>query len=86
VREDAQEIGSRLSQALEEAKREHAKASQTFEAIREDVPSGSPHTDLNHLVEQAARESRAALEAYRHAFQRYTNFTLRGIIPEDLDR
>ena len=83
VREDAQEMGSRLSQALEEAKREYETASQRFEAMRAEVPSGPPHTNETHRVEQAARASRVALEAYRRAFQRYTDFTLRGMIPEN---
>jgi hypothetical protein len=48
------------------------------------VPSGLPHHDGAFRVEQARKESRQTLEAYRSALKRYTEFITHGIMPEDL--
>jgi hypothetical protein len=81
---DRQEIRQRLWEDLAKAQTAHLDASGRFDLLVKEGPSGLPHPDGALRVQQVGRESRAALQGYMQALKRFTDFTLRGTIPEDL--
>ena len=79
------DIGRRLAQDLDHARREYDRTKVRFDVIMREVPSGIPHPDGTLRLQQAGKESRRALELYTKAVDRYSNFLLHGTIPEDLE-
>jgi hypothetical protein len=69
----------------EATKRAHA-ASDAFEAIVADVPSGVPHPDGTQRIHNASRKLSTARQEMMRAHQRLHDFLSRGIIPEDLKK
>ena len=81
---ERQEIRQRLWEDLATAQTTHLAASGRFDLLVKEGPSGLPHPDGALHVQQVGRESRAALQGYMQALKRFTDFTLRGTIPDDL--
>ena len=69
----------------EATERAHA-ASDAFEAIVADVPSGAPHPDGTQRILNASRKLSAARQEMMSAHERLHDFLTRGIIPEDLKK
>lgn len=49
------------------------------------IPSGIPAPDSSLLIKQASEEYQKALRAHSVALARWTDFVLKGIVPEDLE-
>jgi hypothetical protein len=67
-----QDIRQRLWEELDKARWEHVAASHKLEQLVSDSPAGLP------------TGSRSALQDYMRALKRFTDFTLNGTVPEDL--
>jgi hypothetical protein len=67
----------------EATERTHA-ASDAFEAIVADVPSGLPHPDGTQRIHNASRKLSTARQEMMRAHERLHDFLSHGIIPEDL--
>ena len=78
------EIADKLRTQLLEALRKHVAALAKFNDLVRSVTSGHPHPDASLIIQQAARESRAALRCYVRAINRSTDFMVHGILPIDL--
>lgn len=76
-------IQKRLRGDLVEANERYAQAEKAFTDIVSNVPSGIPSPDGTLRIRQISEERRTASEAYRKASERYSDFVLRGIIPQD---
>jgi hypothetical protein len=50
------------------------------------IPSEIPHPDGNLRIRQAGEDSRAALQNYKRALNRFTDYALSGTVPKDLLR
>jgi hypothetical protein len=61
-------------------------ASEAFDAIMADVPSGLPHPDGTQRIHNASRKLSAARTEMMTAHRRLHAFLDRGIIPEDLKK
>uniref|UniRef100_Q01PA1 Uncharacterized protein n=1 Tax=Solibacter usitatus (strain Ellin6076) TaxID=234267 RepID=Q01PA1_SOLUE len=61
----------------------YSECSRFDQLVKEGI-TGLPHPDGSLHIHQAGRDSRLALELYLLALNRITDFTVRGIIPEDL--
>jgi|HubBroStandDraft_5_1064220.scaffolds.fasta_scaffold537241_2 hypothetical protein len=61
-----------------------ADAREVVDAIIAEVPGGLPHPDGQHRITNALNEQNKAREALKRAVQRSCEFTLNGVIPEDL--
>lgn len=59
-------------------------ARQVVDAILTEVPGGLPHPDGQRRIADALKEQNKAREALKRAVQRNCEFTLNGVIPEDL--
>ena len=53
-------------------------------SITSEVPGALPQPDGNHRIAIAMRERDSARDALLHAVKRTCNFTLYGIVPEEL--
>ena len=80
------EIRERLWDELEKAQAQYESATSHFDQLIKECPPGLPHPDGSLRIQQAGRDSRAALQHYVMALKRFTDFTLNGSIPEDLER
>ena len=69
----------------EATERAHA-ASDAFEAIVADVPSGLPHPDGTQRIHNASRTLSVARQEMMRAHERLHDFLTSGIIPEDLKK
>ena len=78
-----QEFGNRLKCELDKAQTEYSFATQTFDRIVKEVPTRVPQPDGDLRIRQAGTATRLALEQYIVALRRFTDFTLRGTVPED---
>ena len=79
-------VNTILIHDVTEAKvRAHA-ASDAFEAIMADVPSGLLHSDGTQRIHNASRTLSAARQEMMTAHERLHDFLSRGIIPEDLKK
>jgi hypothetical protein len=81
---DRQEIQRRLWNDLDVARVQYHIASTRFDHVVKENPAGLPHRDGSLHVQQTCMDSSAALEHYLQALKRFTDFTLRGTIPDDL--
>jgi hypothetical protein len=80
------EILEALRDQLDLARSEFHAANKEFEGIVNDTPSGIPQPDGSFRVQRAGQASRAALQNYRRALKRFSDFTLEGAVPDDLLR
>lgn len=69
---------------LSDAQAAYDAARECFREIANDIPPGIPEPDASLRISKAGRESRRCLAIYGRAQRRYFEFTVRGIIPEDL--
>ena len=79
-----QAVWQYLWDELEKVRYEQVIASARFDQLVTAGPSGPRHPDGSLLIQKAAREANAALLQNMHALKRFTDFTLWGIVPEDL--
>jgi hypothetical protein len=59
-------------------------ASRVFNAVIDEVPSGSPHPDGTQRIRNASRDLDSARREMMKAHTRLNEFVERGIVPEDL--
>lgn len=71
-----------LKQRLDAATAQYRVRSANFSEIMKDVPSGIPQPDGTLRITGAGREYRFALERYMLALAQYSDFILRGTLPE----
>ena len=69
----------------EATERAHA-ASDAFEAIVTEVPSGLPHPDGTQRIHNASQKLSTARQEMMRAHERLHDFLTRGKIPEDLKK
>jgi hypothetical protein len=79
------EIGKVLKEQLDQAYSAHLSASSKFDSLIKGAPSVLPHPDGSLRIQQAGNEARAALNEYMTALKRYSDFTISGVDPEDLN-
>ena len=73
-----------LSKELAKAKVRAADASDSFNEIMGQVPSGMPHPDGTQRIHNASRELSSARKEMMKAHARLYGYIEHGIIPEDL--
>ena len=78
------QVNTILKHDVTEATERAHTASDAFEAIVAEVPSGLPHPDGTQRIHNASRTLSAAREEMMRAHERLHDFLTRGIIPEDL--
>ena len=78
------EIEQRLLEQLDRARLAHVSATARFDLLVKECQSGLPHPDGSLRIHQAGKDSRLALHHYMQALTRFTEFILRGTVPEDL--
>ena len=83
---DPQETRHLLEDAFDAARQRRIEASKRFTEVMDDIPSGIPHPDGTDRIHQASREFKDSREAASAAMKRLSDFMIRGIIPDDLDR
>lgn len=79
-----QEIEERLRGDLEKARAEYQAACGEFDSLVKDIPSGISQPDGELRLQQTGEASGAALQNYTAALRRFSQYTLSGIVPEDL--
>jgi len=78
------EIEERLKADLEKARAEYKAAAAEFDSLIREIPSGVRTSDGELRIRQSGEASRAALRNYTLALKRFSQYTLSGIVPEDL--
>mgnify|MGYP006264479303 CR=1 FL=1 len=81
---NSQEIREQLWDQLNKAQAACLTATDQFNLVIKECPSGHPHPDGALTIQQAGRDSRLALQHYMDALKRFTEFILNGAIPVDL--
>jgi hypothetical protein len=84
VEPEAQQTAKALVQALLEATERADAASEAFEVVMSDIPSGLPHPDGTQRIKNASRDLRLALADRTIAHNRLSEFLGRGIGADDL--
>ncbi len=83
-REDDWDFEELLKSQLDRARAEYEAAHKKFNLLIKDIPSEIPHPDGNLRIHHAGEASRAALQNYKHALNRFTDYALSGTVPKDL--
>jgi len=83
---DPQETRHLLEDAFEEAQQRRIEASKRFTEVIDDIPSGLPVPDGTDRIKMASREYNDSREAASAAMKRLSDFMMRGIVPDDLER
>ena len=83
-RHDHLEIEQRLKGELDKAREAYGAASREFDLLIRDIPSGIPQPDGNLRIRKIGEASRVALKNYTLALKRFSQYTLAGIVPEDM--
>ena len=83
---DPQEIRQMLEEDFDAANKRRAEASRRFTKAIDDEASEFPHPDGGDSVRLASLEYANAREAANEAVTRLSEFIIRGIIPEGLER
>jgi hypothetical protein len=78
------EVEKILKAELDIARARFERVQAEFESIMSDVPDGIPEPDSALRFRNAGRARSAAHEAVAAALQRFSDFTLRGIVPDHL--
>ena len=73
-----------LTEQFEAAKRQMNIASQRFNEVVRDIPSGLPHPDGTQRIQNVGRELADAREKLAAAISRLNDFMTREVVPEDL--
>lgn len=73
-----------LKDEFETAKRQMNLASQRFNEVVRDIPSGLPHPDGTQRIHNVSRELADAREKLAAAIARLNDFVSREVVPEDL--
>jgi hypothetical protein len=79
-----QQIRTVLVAGLVEATARTSAASQTFNMVMSQFPSGLPHPDGSQQVQNASAALAAARKELMRAHNRLNDYLGRGIVPEDL--
>jgi hypothetical protein len=80
------QVRTALMEGLAEATARAKAASEAFQGVMGEIPSGVPHSDGVHRIHNASRELSAAQKELMTAHSRLNDFLSRGIVPEDLKR
>jgi hypothetical protein len=80
---DDLDIEERLKGDLDKAREYQAACGESHSLVK-DIPSGIPPPDADMRIRLAGEASRAALQNYTRALRRFSQYTLSGIVPEDL--
>ena len=83
-RDDHFELERRLKEELDNAHEEYARASREFDLMIMEIPSGIPQPDGGLRIRKGGEASRAALRKYTLALKRFSEYTLEGVVPEDM--
>jgi hypothetical protein len=75
---------STLLQELLAATARAESASETFNKVMGEVPTGTPHPDGVQRIHNASREMSNAREQMMQAHHRLNEFIASGVVPEDL--
>jgi hypothetical protein len=81
---DDLDIEERLKGDLNKARVEYQVAWGEFQSMVKDIPSGTPQPDGELRIRQTGAASRTALQSYRRALMRFTEYCLSGTVPKDL--
>jgi hypothetical protein len=81
---DHKRIHEILRDEFEAAKRRMNVASQTFNEVIRDIPSGLPHPDGTQRIHNAGRELADARGKLAVAIARLNDFVSHKVVPEDL--
>ena len=81
---DRSGIEDLLKRQLDTARVDYEAAHQRFRLLMKDIPGTIPHPDGNLQIRQAGETTRAALQNYKLALKRFTDYTLSGAAPKDL--
>jgi hypothetical protein len=81
---DHKRVHEILKDEFETAKRQMNFASQRFNEVVRDIPSGLPHPDGTQRIHNAGRELADAREKLAVAIGRLNDFVSREVVPEDL--
>jgi hypothetical protein len=81
---DPERVRKVLQNELEAAQERRAAASEHFNEVMAEVPSGLPHPDGTHRIRLASREYSGALAEAVSAMTRLNEFLVSGTIPPDL--
>ena len=74
-----------LHSELECARALYDSETTDFHVTTEDmIPIDANYPDLTKAIRAAGGERRSALQAYTLALERFTNFVVHGVVPDDL--
>ena len=83
-RHDVLDIEQRLKGELDKAREAYGAANREFDLLIMSIPNRIPQPDGDLRIQQTAEASRAALRNYTLALKRFSQYTLREIVPEDM--
>ena len=69
---------------LERSRTAYEAETANFQKVIEDVPSGIPYLDSTTRIRNAAESHNRTLAEYQSALERFNDFVIRRIIPDDL--
>ena len=79
------EIEKILHEELERARLLYDSEANDFRtATRAMIPTDANHPDRTAAIRTAGGERRSALQAYSLALQRFNDFIIHGVVPDDL--
>jgi hypothetical protein len=81
---DHKRVHEILKDEFETAKRQMNFASQRFNEVVRDIPSGLPHPDGTQRIHNVGRELADARGKLAAAITRLNDFVSREVVPEDL--
>jgi len=79
-----EEILTALRADVDRAKEQAGSATEHFQEVIHQLPSGLPHPDVVHRIRNASIEYSAAQARLKFALSRLNSFVLHGTVPEDL--
>ena len=83
-RVDDLQIEDRLKVDLDKTRAEYQAAFGEFQSLVKDIPSGIPQPDGELRIRQTGAASRTALQNYRRALMRFSEYCISGTVPADL--
>jgi hypothetical protein len=81
---DHKQAFKRLRGDLEAAQKRRSTASERFDRLIGEIPSGVPDPNRSNQIHQASREYRQAHKEVLDAFVRLNNYLIHGTVPPDL--
>ena len=78
------QIEERLKADLDKARAEYHAISGRFHSLVEEIPGGSPESNGELGIRHSGEASMAALQNYTRALKRFSQYTLSGVVPNDL--